>query len=241
MSALAAYEAGLRTGESCWLRAVDGSVTPLPLRRWLEDADASDDALLDSCTGPTLDVGCGPGRLTVALGQRDVPALGIDVAAEAVRLTRARGAQALRRDVFKPVPGQGRWEHVLLADGNIGIGGNPMALLTRVRELLAPTGTAVIDVEPPGTGLRRGRWQLVSVGQAGGPLDWAWVGADVIGGMCAAAGLRVLRLSEIRGRWVAEIGRGHVIPGSIDRSGSTDSTDRSDSRSDSPHSSYAVS
>ena len=32
----------------------------------------------------------------------------------------------LRRDLFAPLPGEGRWHHVLLADGNIGIGGDPV-------------------------------------------------------------------------------------------------------------------
>lgn len=207
MTALGAYEAGLRSGDTCWLHAVDGTVTPLPLRRWLERADASDDILLDLCSGPTLDVGCGPGRLTVALVERDVTALGIDVSAEAVRLTRARGAKALRRDVFSVVPGQGGWQHVLLADGNIGIGGDPVPLLSRVAQLLSPDGTAVVDVDPPGSVERRQRCTLVSVDGTGGPIDWAWVGADSIGAVSAAAGLRVRRLSESGGRWVAELGR----------------------------------
>ncbi len=97
------------------------------VRRWSRDADAVDLQLVDACTGPTLDVGCGPGRLTAALARRGTPALGIDVCAEAVSQARLRGAAALRRDVFDPVPGEGRWHWVLLADGNIGIEGRPGA------------------------------------------------------------------------------------------------------------------
>ena len=72
---------------------------------WCRDAIAGDAALLGRCAGPTLDVGCGPGRLTGALTGAGRPALGIDVSAAAVRLARRRGAIALRRDVFDPVPG----------------------------------------------------------------------------------------------------------------------------------------
>ena len=77
-------------------------------------------------------------------------ALGIDVVHEAVGQTRARGAAALRRDIFGAVPGEGRWQTALLADGNVGIGGDPVALLRRLRRLLLPGGRVVVEVAPPG-------------------------------------------------------------------------------------------
>jgi hypothetical protein len=62
------------------------------------------------------DDGYGPGRLVGQLVQRGVPALGVDQSATAVALARRSGAPALRRDVFEPLPGTGRWQTVLLAD-----------------------------------------------------------------------------------------------------------------------------
>jgi hypothetical protein len=53
------------------------------------------------------------------------------------------------RDVFGRVPGAGRWMTVLLADGTIGIGGDPAALLRRAGELLAPQGRALVELAPP--------------------------------------------------------------------------------------------
>ncbi len=51
-------------------------------------------------------------------------------------LARSCGALALHRDVFATVPGTGDGGRgSLLADGNIGIGGDPDALLSRVAEL----------------------------------------------------------------------------------------------------------
>ena len=88
--------------------------------------------MLAHCVGPTLDVGCGPGRMSAHLAGRGRCVLGIDVVREAVDQTRARGVSALLRDVFAPLPGEGRWDTALLADGNIGIGGDPVALLRRV-------------------------------------------------------------------------------------------------------------
>ena len=49
------------------------------------------------------------------------------------------GGPALRRSVFDPLPGEGRWGTALLLDGNIGIGGDPRALLAPDwRELRRP-------------------------------------------------------------------------------------------------------
>ncbi len=205
MSALAAYEAALRTGRDCWVGARGGG-RRLPLRRWLGDADASDAALLDHCHGPTLDVGCGPGRLVTALVARGVPACGIDVSAEAVRISRARGAAALRRDVFGRVPDAGSWRHVLLADGNIGIGGEVVMLLRRCAEVLAPGGTIVADVEGPGTGHVRETLRLEGPGGQGGALRWARVGADAVGLLAGTAGLRVHALEATADRYVAVMG-----------------------------------
>jgi hypothetical protein len=40
------------------------------------------------------------------------------------------GAPALLSDVFEPLPGMGRWQTVLLVDGNVGlIGGRVIANL----------------------------------------------------------------------------------------------------------------
>ena len=109
--------------------SIDSPVTVLRLDDWNRPADDHEHEVLARCVGPTLDVGCGPGRLTAALAERGQVALGIDVVGDAVGQTLQRGGSALRRSVFDPVPGEGRWRTVLLADGNVGIGGDPVALL----------------------------------------------------------------------------------------------------------------
>ena len=122
-----------RPGSTAGSSPSDGDRLPPHHRTWL-GGDAStrvdrsvDEALLERCTGPTVDVGCGPGRLTTALAQRGVPSLGVDVSAAAVEMTLRRGGQAIHHDVFAPMPDATTWTHALLADGNIGIGGNPGA------------------------------------------------------------------------------------------------------------------
>jgi SAM-dependent methyltransferase len=133
-----AFDAAL-AGAGATLLDSDGGAADLPVRRWSGPADADDAWLLDRCTGPTVDLGCGPGRLLVALARRGVPALGIDHSLVAQGQCRARGVVMLRRDVFARVPGEGRWAHVLLADGNIGIGADPQRLLVRAAGLLNAT------------------------------------------------------------------------------------------------------
>lgn len=168
---------------------------------WCGELD-SDEALLDLCVGPTLDVGCGPGRMTHLLTQRGAIVLGIDVVPEAVRQTRYRGGAAMLRDVFDTVPAEGRWETVLLADGNLGIGGDPARLLARLRHLLVPGGRVVADVAPPGTGLKQGSVRLRAGGLISVPFPWAVVGADAVGELGRQAGY-VASTRDLGGRWAA--------------------------------------
>jgi len=71
-----------------------------------------DEAVTQMCTGPTIELGCGPGRLVARLMQRGIPALGIDRSTTAIRLAGCGGAPALLGDVFEPLPGTGRWQTV---------------------------------------------------------------------------------------------------------------------------------
>jgi len=184
----------------------DGRRTPLPVDDWLRELPG-DSSLLDRCQGHTLDVGSGPGRLTVALGERGVPALGIDITPYAVRIAQSLGALALRRDVFGTVPGTGRWATLLLADGNIGIGGDPAALLRRVVELLMPGGRALVEVQPPGSPLAREQVRLRHEGTISEWFPWASIGADQIGRLGHEAGLVVTEIWTDAGRWFTALGR----------------------------------
>ena len=186
-------------GTPSWLDLPGTTPRELSVARWQADAAGGDSVLLDACTGPTLDVGCGPGRLVAALLARDVQALGVDVSPEAIRRTTARGGIALRRDVFDPLPGEGRWHHVLLADGNIGIGGDPTALLRRAHQLLRPSGTVVVEVERPGTGLLIGQARVRSEGTEGQWFPWARSDAESL----ETDGFFRLWQRELAARWFA--------------------------------------
>ena len=94
-----------------------------------------------------------PWPIAAALAEQGIPSLGIDVSPAALRSAHASGAIVLERSVFDPLPGEGRWGSVLLMDGNIGIGGNPVRLLARLRQLISSEGAALVEVEPPGLSL----------------------------------------------------------------------------------------
>ena len=175
----------------------------LPMDLWTRPADDLDQAMVGLCVGPTLDIGCGPGRMTEALGAAGHITLGIDVVDAAVSLTRQRGVSAVRRDVFDRVPGEGRWHTALLADGNIGIGGNPVALLQRVRQVLAPGGRVVVEVAPPGTGLVEAWAVLETAGRRSRPFRWATLGVDDTARTASAAGLAVQGIHRLGDRWAA--------------------------------------
>ena len=56
-------------GELRWIRHDDGCVHRLPARSWFDGQDADrkfDDIVVGLCHGPTIDLGCGPGRLVAA-------------------------------------------------------------------------------------------------------------------------------------------------------------------------------
>ncbi|HSI26079.1 MAG TPA: methyltransferase domain-containing protein [Aeromicrobium sp.] len=182
----------------------------LPAERWRAPADAHDEAMLELCDGPTLDVGCGPGRMSAALAARGQVVLGIDIVEEAVTQTRRRGAPAVDCDVFTSVPAEGWWRTALLADGNVGIGGDPVTLLRRLKRVIEPAGRVVVGLEQPGTRTRAMWAELVSPGRRSKSFRWAVVGVDDIADMAAAAGLAVASVHSFGDRWCAVLNQGRV-------------------------------
>nr|WP_221475710.1 class I SAM-dependent methyltransferase [Sphaerisporangium rubeum] len=178
----------------------DGRVRPLAAERWTRPIPG-DEEVLARCAAPTLDVGSGPGRLTAALARRGVAALGVDISPVAVALTRRAGGTALCASVFEPLPRTGHWAVALLADGNIGIGGDPAALLLRLRELVRPGGTVIAELAPPGSPAAVHRVRLRSGGQAAEWFPWATVPADGAGVLARRCGFPSADHWDEAGRW----------------------------------------
>ncbi len=187
------------------LRTRSGRVRPLPVHEWTADANALEQEILDRVVGPVLDLGCGPGRLVAALGERGVTALGVDTSPHAVGLARRRGAAVLERSVFDRLPGTGRWRTTILLDGNVGIGGDAGRLLRRAAELLGPGGSTLIEVDPPGhaTEVLEVR---VEVGDFRGDwFPWAVVGVDALDEVATAGEHALAEVWSTSGRWFARL------------------------------------
>lgn len=191
------YVDALRAGRGpLFLRRADGWLLPLEVERWCSGPDEADMTVLRRCSGSVLDIGCGPGRMVVALAGLGRPALGIDIAPAAVRRTHERGGVALRRSVFEQLPGEGRWGTALLVDGNIGIGGDVGALLRRVAGLLVPGGLLLAEAAPA-DGEEQVEVRLDDGNGGRGPaFPWARIGPAALGERARAAGW------EVKEEWV---------------------------------------
>ncbi|MFD8893776.1 class I SAM-dependent methyltransferase [Streptomyces sp. NPDC059566] len=183
------YADALRTGRGpLYLRRTDGWLLPLDVERWCAEPDEADEGVLTRCRGPVLDIGCGPGRLVATLAARGHRALGVDVTPEAVARTTRAGGSALCRSVFDPLPAEGRWGTVLLIDGNIGIGGDPAALLRRAARLASPVGTLLVEVATADVDERVDVHVDDGRGGHGAPFRWARLGARALRAAAPDAG-----------------------------------------------------
>jgi SAM-dependent methyltransferase len=182
-----------------------GERIELAVDRWRSAPDDVERALLAAVPDPVLDVGCGPGRIVAALASEGRIALGVDPSPAAIDEAGRRRAPALRRSVFDPLPGERRWGTVLLLDGNVGIGGDPVGLLSRLRRALRRAGRVLVEVEGPGVRTEAIRVALEGRTWVGSWFPWARVGADGLREIAGEAGLRPVELWPAEGRWFGRL------------------------------------
>ncbi|MGK2854076.1 MAG: hypothetical protein ACSLE3_08250 [Microbacteriaceae bacterium] len=195
-------------GERCWIRHQDGRLQRLQVHNWLVGAQADrlfDRAIVNLCSGPTIDLRCGPGRLVAGLVRRGVPALGVDQSVAAVALARNSGVPVLCRDLFGPLPGTGRWHTALLADGNVGLGGDPWRVLQRAGELLRRGGECLVEFDTAISGVDSQWFRLESAHAIGPWFRWASVGLDCAARIAADVGLAVRAVHPIGDRVIASL------------------------------------
>ena len=147
------YAEALRRNDAVTLLLRDddlgaASHSTMDVARWNAGADDADLTLLRSVAGPVLDIGCGPGRMVRAALDLGLEVLGVDVSPTAIEIASEARLPVLERSVFDALPDEGEWQTALLVDGNIGIGGDVRAMLSRCRELLTATGEIVVELHP---------------------------------------------------------------------------------------------
>jgi SAM-dependent methyltransferase len=195
------------------LHAADGRSWAVDHRRWHGELGGAERELLRSVRGAALDIGCGPGRIAAALVRSGRHALGIDTAPAAVAATRRRGAPAFRASVFDRIPGEGSWGSALLVDGNIGIGGDPVALLQRTGCLVSADGLILVEVGAPGSGSTDLEVRVEHDGRVGPWFPWSRLAVEDLAGAAGAAGLLVERTWAHSGRWFAHLAARRPVPG----------------------------
>ncbi len=234
MSAVSTTETGIDTRTAPWLcdpysqalangrgplflRRPDGWMLRLDVERWCGETDAADESVLERSEGDTLDAGCGPGRMVVALAARGRTALGVDMNPVAVSRAVEAGGRAVCASVFDPLPGEGAWRTALLVDGNIGIGGAPGELLARMREVVLPGGLLIVETaahevhECVTVQVTDGR------GEPGAPFPWARLGLHALRRCARGAGWEWSEAWQVRGRRFAALRapRGNPTPGRV--------------------------
>jgi len=135
-------------------------------------------------------------------------AAGVDVSPTAVRIATRAGLIVLNTSVFDDLPLEGGWGTLLLLDGNIGIGGDPGALLARCAQLLTTDGALIVEVsaDPDRDHAYEGTLEDER-GRRSDVFPWAEIGIDALRARSAAAGLRVVQDWVSDGRWFARLVR----------------------------------
>jgi SAM-dependent methyltransferase len=205
------YARALRDpARAVYLREADEIVSPesirLEIERFLAGVDEGEAETLASATGPIIDIGCGPGRFVHAAIMAGHLTLGIDISPTAVRIAQEHGLPVLRRSIFQDLPGEGTWGTALLIDGNIGIGGDPAALLARCAELVRKDdGRVLVESHREPRRDRIFNGVLVDDLQRESlPFPWAEVGSVALRGYARRAGLEPSREWTVRERRFTE-------------------------------------
>lgn len=196
------YSAALLDGPAA-LQLIDVAdrVPPVAVdvQQWMAEPSPSDHAALGWLEGPVLDVGCGPGRMLRAARDRDVTAAGVDLNPHAVSLARAEGGIVYEQSVFDPMPGP--WTGFLLLDGNIGIGGDPLALLRRLGALADRAARLLVETDRERDLEVHYRARLCDDrGLCGDDFAWSRVGAGPLRRFARSAGWRLVREDRLDGR-----------------------------------------
>ena len=113
-------------------------------------------AAIQCARGRVLDIGCGAGRITLALQDRGLSVLAIDESATAIDVTKRRGAREAKAMRWQDItPDLGAFDTIVLARNNFGLLGDKSAIAPALRELTrlaAPGAVLISDSVAPSRG-----------------------------------------------------------------------------------------
>lgn len=172
---------------------------PVPdLFRSFEDMPELEKIALEEAEGRILDVGAGSGCHSLALKRMGKEAVAIDISGLSVEVMKHRGVDARQVNLYDEAFSE-RFDTVLMLMNGTGIIGtldNMPAFFTRIRQLLSPGGSLIIDSsdlrylfeEEDGSlmidladdyyGLLD--YQMEYKGVKGEPFDWLYVDFDTL-------------------------------------------------------------
>jgi SAM-dependent methyltransferase len=202
------YDRALRAGTReifLYDTSMPDETETVPVWRYAARADPVDRSLVQRARGSVLDVGCGPGRILKQSILAGYTSLGVDVSVAAIDIAAAAGLPVLQRSVFDPLPAEGTWGTVFLLDGNVGIGGDPVTLLARIRTLLADDGRVLVETCADSTADRSFSAVLGdAAGHRSEPFPWTRLGSYGLRRHALRAGLRLTREWSAGARCFAE-------------------------------------
>jgi SAM-dependent methyltransferase len=200
------------------LRFDDGAVLEAPVSwffRSVEELDSIDRVALDRAEGRILDVGAGTGVHALPLVRRGHDVTALEILPGAVEILRSRGVPDARLESVWRHRAEEPYDTVLLLMNGTGVAGTLGRLgplLERVRTLLAPHGTLLVDSTDPGAGeYPDGReagerhLQIEVDGVRGPPFPHLYAAPSTLASAALRAGLStevVLELEE-EGRYLA--------------------------------------
>lgn len=125
----------------------DDEIPVADLFRGYEDMPELEKIALDDAQGLILDVGAGSGCHSLALKEMGKKAVAIDISPLSVEVSKSRGVDARQINLYDTSFTE-RFDTILMLMNGTGIIGtldNMPAFFTRMRQLLAPGGSVLID------------------------------------------------------------------------------------------------
>lgn len=218
-AALRDYHEGVQDGVLQVIHDLGGP-DPLPVAhffRGVQEMNGLEREALRLARGRVLDLGAGVGSHALALQAEGVSVTAVDGLPEAVEIMSARGVEDARLGRWEELPGEERFDTILLLMNGAGVAGTlgGMArLLATLRETLAPGGCVVLDsVNLPEVleaaddedGIPLGEdgrypgelhYQLVYHGIRGDPVPQLFLDSALLRRLCAEAGLNCTVVAE---------------------------------------------